>query len=101
MATPGFNFGDVVLIPFPFTDQTAVKRRPAVVVSSGSYNTTRRDIVIKAITSQMREPLAFAEITVGDWQSTGLAKASVVKPLFRHYRARARDSCPGAAFSGR
>lgn len=82
MATAVFSFGDVVLVPFPFTDQTAVKRRPAVVVSSSPYNTTRRDIVIMAITSQMREPLAFGEATVSDWQSAGLVKASVIKPVF-------------------
>jgi mRNA interferase MazF len=30
---PG-EFGTVVLVPFPFTDQTASKRRPAAIVSS-------------------------------------------------------------------
>jgi mRNA interferase MazF len=29
-----YSFGDVILVPFPFTDQTATKKRPAVVVSS-------------------------------------------------------------------
>lgn len=29
-----YEFGDVVLIPFPFTDQTTAKKRPAVVVSA-------------------------------------------------------------------
>ena len=24
-------FGDVIVVPFPFTDQTEIKRRPAVV----------------------------------------------------------------------
>jgi mRNA interferase MazF len=30
----GYNFGDVLLVPFPFTDQTDTKQRPAVVISS-------------------------------------------------------------------
>ena len=45
-----FSFADVVLVPFPFTDQPGTKKRPAVVVSSHDYNASRRDIVIMAIT---------------------------------------------------
>jgi mRNA interferase MazF len=77
-----FSFGDVVLVPFPFTDQSGIKKRPAVVVSSHGYNASRRDIVIMAITSQVRTPLGFGEAMVGDWQSAGLVKASVLKPVF-------------------
>jgi mRNA interferase MazF len=62
MANPSrFSFGDVVLVPFPFTDQSGTKKRPAGVVSSHSYNASRRDIVIMAITSQVRTPLGFGE----------------------------------------
>lgn len=77
-----FSFGDVVLVPFPFTNQSGTKKRPAVVVSSSSYNTSRRDVVIMAITSQVRTPLAFGEGLVGDWQGAGLVKVSVLKPVF-------------------
>jgi len=47
-----FDFGDIVLVPFPFTSQTASKKRPAVVVSGGTYNQTRPDVVVMAVTSQ-------------------------------------------------
>ena len=76
------SFGDVVLVPFPFTAQSGTKKRPAVVVSSAGYNVNRRDIVIMAITSQVRPPLAFGEAMIADWQSAGLIKASVLKPVF-------------------
>jgi mRNA interferase MazF len=72
-------FGDVVLVPFPFTDQSSIKKRPAVVVSSNGYNTHRRDILIMAITSQVRQPLDFGEAMITDWQAAGLVKASVLK----------------------
>jgi mRNA interferase MazF len=61
-----FSVGDVVLVPFPFTDQSGAKKRPAVLVSSSGYNANRRDIVIMAITSQVRMPLGFGEAMVTD-----------------------------------
>ncbi len=76
------SFGDVVLVSFPFTDQSGVKKRPAVVVSGSTYNTGRRDLVIMAITSQVRQPLGFAEVFITDWESAGLIKPSVLKPVF-------------------
>ncbi|MDX2142069.1 MAG: type II toxin-antitoxin system PemK/MazF family toxin [Rhodospirillaceae bacterium] len=77
-----FEFGDVVLVPFPFTSQTASKKRPAVVVSSGSYNQSRPDIVVMAVTSQLRHGSSANEIWLKDWQAAGLLKPSVVKPVF-------------------
>ena len=77
-----FGFGDVVLVRFSFTDQSGTKKRPAVVVSSAGYNTSRRDIVIMAITSQVRAPLGFGEAMVADWQAACLVKLSVLKPVF-------------------
>jgi mRNA interferase MazF len=74
-------FGEVVLVPFPFTDQTGAKKRPAVIVSSSGYNASRRDLVIMAITSQVRQPLGFGEAMVTDWQAAGLIKPSLLKPV--------------------
>ena len=77
-----FSFGDVLLVLLPLTDQSGTKKRPAVVNSSHGYNASRRDIVIMAITGQLRTPLSFGEATVGDWQEAGLIKAAVLKPVF-------------------
>lgn len=74
-------FGDVVLVPFPFTDQTASKQRPAVVISAASYNAVRPDIILMAITSQLRASAAYGEIWLSHWQDAGLLKPSAVKPV--------------------
>lgn len=76
-----YTFGEVVLVAFPFTDQTAAKQRPAVVISSTAYQRERPDLIILAITSQVRATLAFGEATIHDWQAAGLIKRTVLKPL--------------------
>ena len=75
------SFGDGVLVPFPLTDQSGAKKRSAVIVSGSAYNASRRDLVIMAITSQVRQPFGFTEALVTDWQSAGLIKPSVLKPV--------------------
>lgn len=76
----GSEFGDVLLVPFPFTDQSTTKRRPAAVVSSAAYHRERPDLVILAITSQAR-PAAFGETAIARWQEAGLLRPSVLKPV--------------------
>ena len=77
-----FEFGNVVLVPFPFTNQTSSKRRPAVVVSSRAYNATRPDLVVIPITSQLRPAQDIGEVWIEQWRPAGLLKPSVIKPVF-------------------
>jgi mRNA interferase MazF len=77
-----YEFGDVVLVQFPFTSQKAFKKRPAVVVSSKTYNASRPDVVIMAITSQLRPGSSAADVWINDWQAAQLLKPSAIKPVF-------------------
>jgi mRNA interferase MazF len=81
LTTTGYEFGDIVLVPFPFTDQTASKRRPAVVVSSTAYHRTRPDLILMAVTSQVRPAASRDEVTIAHWRDAGLLKPSVTKPV--------------------
>jgi mRNA interferase MazF len=76
-----YEFGDVVLVPFPFTDQTASKKRPAIVVSSTAYQRARADVIVMAVTSQLKPSDVPGEVVVTHWQHAGLLKPSVVKPV--------------------
>jgi mRNA interferase MazF len=77
-----YEFGDVVLVPFPFTNQAASKQRPAVVVSSRAYNSARLDVVVMAITSQISSRATSEEVCIESWKPAGLLKPSVIKPVF-------------------
>lgn len=79
--TTDYKFGDIVLVAFPFTDQSASKRRPAVVVSSQAYNQARRDLIIMAVTSQLQPTQMIGEVIINDWIPAGLIKPSVIKPV--------------------
>ncbi len=79
--TTPFEFGDVVLVPFPFTDQSTTKKRPAIVVSSAEYGARRPDLVIAAVSSRIRTSAGFGEVILGGWKEAGLLGPSVVKPV--------------------
>jgi mRNA interferase MazF len=76
-----YDFGDLVLVPFPFTDQRGNKKRPAVIVSSAAYNVARLDIILMAVTSRVRATTALGEVLISEWRKAGLLKASVIKPV--------------------
>jgi mRNA interferase MazF len=77
-----FEFGDVVLVSFPFTNQSAFKQRPAVVVSNSAYNAARQDVIVVAITSQFRPTASLGEVWISHWQAANLLKPSAIKPVF-------------------
>ena len=77
----GYEFGDLVLVPFPFSDLRAYKRRPAAVVSSSVHHRNRPDLIILAITSQPRVAPSASEVPVTEWKEAGLLKPSVFNPV--------------------
>jgi mRNA interferase MazF len=71
--TRQYRPGDVVLLSFPFSDGTAGKRRPALVL----LDTGDDDIVVARITSQI--PPTNFDIVLVDWQQAGLLLPSVAR----------------------
>lgn len=77
----GCKQGDVILVPFPFTDLTTIKQRPALVLSADWFNTLRDDCVVAAITSQIPSDLQPDEhrLPASDLLAGGLPKPSLVR----------------------
>jgi mRNA interferase MazF len=74
-----FERGDVVLVEFPFTSGMASKRRPAVVVSSDTYNQSSPDLIILSVTSHLGAVAHPGDHIVHDWNEAGLLKPSLVQ----------------------
>ena len=76
-----FRKGDVVLIPFPFTDLSTAKKRPALIVSSNWYNLKRNDVIVMAISSQIPSSISKDEylLSTKDQETAGIPKQSIIK----------------------
>jgi mRNA interferase MazF len=77
-----YSRGDVVLVGFVFSDESGKKLRPAVIISSPAYNRARQEVVVAAITSNVRRRL-FGDHMIADWKGAGLLFPSVATGIFR------------------
>lgn len=74
--------GDIVLVGFIFSDESARKLRPAMVLSSPGYTRARREVMVAAISSNVRRRL-FGDHVIEDWKSAGLLFPSLVTGILR------------------
>ena len=65
-----FDALDVVVVPFPFSDRRAAKRRPALIVSSAAFNRTHNQSILAMITSAGSD--WSSDVSIRDWQQAGL-----------------------------
>jgi mRNA-degrading endonuclease toxin of MazEF toxin-antitoxin module len=77
-----YKRGDVVLVGFVFSDESGKKLRPALVISSSAYNRARKEVVVAAITSNVRRRL-FGDHLIVDWKGAGLLFPSVATGILR------------------
>lgn len=70
---------DVVVVPFPFTDQNTEKRRPALVLSDNdSFNQETENCVLAMITSE-KNPSWPLDSKIGSLKKAGLSSPSKVR----------------------
>ena len=70
--TTAYSFGDIALDPFLLTDQSASKKRRAVVVSSDAYHQRRPNVFVMAVTSQILRPVGVpGEVLIAGWRARG------------------------------
>ena len=71
-----FVRGDVVVIPFPFSDLTQAKRRPALVLSVLPGN----DLILCQITSQEIRDMYAVILQKQDFESGNINRLSNIRP---------------------
>jgi mRNA interferase MazF len=77
---PIFKQGDVVRVPFPYTDRDTRQRRPALVVSVGEVGENGALLWVVMITSAENRRWA-GDVFIGDYENAGLPAPSVVRPV--------------------
>jgi mRNA interferase MazF len=75
-----FEQGDVVRVPFPYTDRDTRQRRPALVVSHGAVGEVDSLLWVVMITSAANRPWAGDVSLADEYQDVGLPIPSVVRP---------------------
>ncbi len=77
--TVGYDRFDVVVVPFPFTDSAASKRRPALVLSNAAeFNLPAGHSVMAMITSAENSTWPL-DALISDSSAAGLTAASLVR----------------------
>ncbi len=70
--------GKIVLVPFPFTDLTASKLRPALIIHEG-----KKDVIVAFISSKVHGTISEYEVVVRknhpEFKSTGLKADSIIR----------------------
>ena len=76
------NRGDIVIALFPNADGSPPKPRPVVVIQSNLYNAKINNLIVAAITSNLKhasDPAAFLiDVNTSEGKATGLRQNSVV-----------------------
>lgn len=72
------EFGDVVIVPFPFVDVAAQKRRPSLILSRSNFNARHRHSICAMITTAAGSKWE-SDITIQVLSSAGLNRPCVIR----------------------
>ena len=68
-----FQFGDIVLLKFPYTDGRSYKRRPALIINDFGDD----DVIVCRISSQIFNTQY--DVLIDNWKESGLKLLSVIR----------------------
>lgn len=81
-STIRYKQGDVVLVGFMFSDESGIKQRPAIVLSTDLYHQGRQEVILSAVTSNINK-LQAGDYHLVHFRESGLLHPSVVTGILR------------------
>jgi mRNA interferase MazF len=94
-SNPAYQRGEVVLVNFVFPDEAGIKRRPTLILSTDAYQQGRKEVIVAAITSNIRRVL-IGDHLISDWRGAGLLFPSIVTGIIRTVKQAMIDRRLGA-----
>tara|TARA_Y100000310_G_C20027771_1_gene510391 strand:+ start:78 stop:422 length:345 start_codon:yes stop_codon:yes gene_type:complete len=70
---------DLLLVPFPFSDQSGKKVRPVVIISNNSFNEEGEDVLVVGVTSNIIRDQYTIQLTNKDLEEGKLLTTSFMK----------------------
>ena len=73
-----FESNDIVIVPFPFTDKSSSKRRPAVVLSNKDFLQSTDHVIAAMITSAKNSDW-ISDVKISNLRASGLSVPCVIR----------------------
>ena len=70
---------DLLLVPFPFSDQSGRKVRPVVVVSNNKFNSSSEDLIVVGVTSNVSKDIYMIDLGNNDLEEGRLVTECCIK----------------------
>ncbi|MBU2477005.1 type II toxin-antitoxin system PemK/MazF family toxin [Candidatus Micrarchaeota archaeon] len=76
-----YKQGDIILLPFPYSDLTSFKKRPALVLSNDNFNRSSGDLICCLVTTNPEKEKFSVFVDNSDMLNGKLPFKSKIKPF--------------------
>ena len=71
--------GNILLVPFPFSDQSGKKARPVIIISNNNFNEYSEDLIVVGVTSNISKDKYTLNLNNKDLEKGKLNNACCIK----------------------
>lgn len=74
-----YSPGEIILVEIAFSGAIGRKKRPAVILSTNTFNKAGIKLIVAAVTSNVSPPFRPGDTLIKGWSEAGLLKPSAVR----------------------